>query len=242
MIATTRQRQNGDSSSNSNSAFYALVDRVQSLNFRAFQMCVMLWLGAKGLSNIRPLGRHHRRGRRLQGGAEFLAETSGSRADVAIQIRHWNSPIQRRAVDELWGFMLRRGVPLGLIVTNSRFMKSAEKAALEYPGRPIQLVSVRQLCSSMAALELGLAKVDSAWILDESFFRTIDRLDFAHWISKLSHVRSTPALGRARPSAGLGGELDHPENRPPTLTVWAFLAAAILTFAVLLWLKLGGSR
>lgn len=237
----SRRSGNSNSSRNSNSAFYTLLDRIQNLNFRPFQMCVLLWMGAKGFGQIRPLGRLHQRGRRPLGGADFLAQMPGSRIDVAVQVRHWQTPVQRRAVDELWGFMLRRGVPLGLIVTNSRFMKSAEKAALDYPGRPIQLVSGRQLCSSMGSLELGLAQVRSKWILDESFFRSVGQLCFSSIMGKTSpHEGSTRALAVRCHLTSLDGEPDHPESQPPSSTVWYALAAVTLAVALLLWLKLGG--
>lgn len=234
-------RRSGNRNSSGNSAFYTLLDRIQSLSFKPFQMCVLLWMGAKGFGKIRPLGRHHQRGRRSLGGADFLAQMPGSRVDVAVQVRHWQTPVQRRAIDELWGFMLRRGVPLGLIVTNSRFMKSAEKAALEYPGRPIQLVSGRQLCSSMASLELGLAQADTKWTLDESFFRSVDQLCFASTMGKATaHRPLARALAERCHLASLAGEPDHPESQPPYSTLWYALAAVALAVALLLWLKLGG--
>lgn len=242
MIPTSVRNNKSDSNSsrNSNSAFYTLLDRIQNLSFRPFQMCVLLWMGAKGFGKIRPLGRRHQRGRRSLGGADFLAQMPGSKIDVAVQVRHWQTPVQRRAVDELWGFMLRRGVPLGLIVTNSSFMKSAEKTALEYPGRPIQLVSGRQLCSSMAALEMGLTQTGTKWILDEPFFRSVGQLCFASAMGKTSaHGGSARALAARCHLASLGGEPDQPESQPPSLLLWYVLAAVALAIALLLWLKLG---
>ncbi|MBI5707280.1 MAG: restriction endonuclease [Armatimonadetes bacterium] len=214
--------------------------KMQSLSFRPFQICVLLWLGAKGFGNIRPLGRHHQKGRRSRGGADFLAKVPGSNVGVAIQIRHWKTPVQRRAVDELWGFMLRNGVPSGLIVTNSSFMKSAPKAVPEFAGRPIQLVSCRDLCSSMASLELGLRKQGQQWILDESFFRSVDQLCFASTLGSGSAcARSARILAAKCHLPDLGGEAGCPDNRPSSLTAWMVLAAAILVVGLVFWLKLG---
>jgi hypothetical protein len=180
---TRREPNNGCSNRSSNSVFYQLVNRMQSLSFVPFQMCVMLWLGKKGLRSIRPLGRIHRRGRRSSSGADFLAKLKDSEVDVAIQVRHWRTPMQRRAVDEFWGFMLRNDVPLGVIVCGSTVMKSALKAAAEYPGRPIELVSCDRLCSSMAALELGVVEQQGRWVIDEGFFRSLHELGFASLMS-----------------------------------------------------------
>lgn len=234
--------RSGNSDRNSNSGFIALLERLQNLSFLPFQMSVLLWLGEKGFGSIRPLGRIHRRGRRARGGADFLAKMPGSDVDVAIQIRHWRTPLQRRAVDELWGFMLRRGVPLGLIVTSSGIMKSAELAISEYPGRPIQLVSCRQLCSSMAALELGLRKAHTKWILDESFFTTASRLAFASAIS----VAAPPSIS-SKLFDGIGrrdrnsDELGQPDHKPPSLSLLMLILAAIVIVALLM-LNLGFLR
>lgn len=243
MSPNNARTNDSGSSRNSNNAFNALLEKVRGLSFLPFQMCVLLWLGAKGFESIRPLGRIHRRGRRAKGGADFLAKAPGSETDVAIQVRHWRMPLQRRTVDELWGFMLRRGVPLGLIVTSSEVMKSAEKAVWEYPGRPIQLVSCRQLCSSMASLELGLRKAGSRWLIDEAFFESAGRLAFASAMG----IAATPGPGSRVLDGvcrlhGKSGEPRNPDSQPPILGTWLFIAVVIALLAALLWLKLGSAR
>ena len=167
---------NSHSSSNS-SVYRAIRERLIRLEFRAFQTCVILWLGAKGYRHIRSLGRHSARGRRRIGGADFIAELPGpSNVRVAIQIRLWRTPVQRRAIDELWGFMLRSGIPSGLVVTNNEFFPAAIKATHQFPGRPIRLVSVAQLAGSMAGLGLGVRRTGTDWADDDSFFRTLEAL------------------------------------------------------------------
>lgn len=204
---------NSCSSRNNNSVFYQLINRMQSLSFVPFQMGVMLWLGKKGLRSIRPLGRIHRRGRRSASGADFLANLRDSEVDVAIQVRHWRTPLQRRAVDEFWGFMLRNNVPLGVIVCSSPVMNSALKAAAEYPGRPIELVSCDRFCSSMAALELGVVEQDGRWIIDEAFFRSLHELGFASLMSVALDNQPRSTLVRDRNS-------DEDCQDPVDLTRW----------------------
>lgn len=234
---------NSSSGRNRNSAFYALMQKLRSLSFLPFQMTVLLWLGAKGFRSIRPLGRIHRRGRRTKGGADFLAKAPGSEVDVAIQVRHWRTPLQRRVVDELWGFMLRSGVPLGLIVTNSDVMKGADRAASEFPGRPIQLVSCGQLCSSLSSLELGLRRVRDNWVVDEGFFRTADKLTLA------SAMDVAAGLGRrsrfhdgVRWTQLVSGEVRSPEGWPPVYGIWFWVAVAVAILVALIWLESGGAR
>lgn len=229
------------SSRNSSSAYYALFEKVQGLGFRSFLVCVMLWLGAKGFGLIQPLGRVHRRGRRRNGGADFLAMLPNSEAKVAISVRHWNSPLQRRVVDELWGYMLRNGVPMGLIVTNSRPTRSTERATEAYPGRPIQIVSCRQLCSSMAALELGVCRQRGSWILDEAFFRSVESLNFATALA----IRARLSWGM-RDLDGLGGpqhwapQPGDPRTRSQGSRYWVAALATVLLLSLLLWMALKG--
>src|SRR5438552_3583774 len=99
----------GDSSrpnSSSGSGFYgALTERLRNLSFPAIQTGVLLWLSAKGFRDIQVLKRSGARGRRLIGGADFIADSPHDPdIRVAVQVRHWRTPIQRRAIDELWGF------------------------------------------------------------------------------------------------------------------------------------------
>lgn len=170
----------GNNSSDNNDFSRALCERIQKLDFGEFQRGVFLWLGASGFRHMLSLGRHHRRGRKSSGGADFIVVPpsllSGS---VAVQIRHWKTPIQKRAVDELRGFMLRNGTSSGLIVASAPFMACCHRAASEFPGRPIRLVSVADLAKSMTELGLGVTDNDGHPRIDEAFFRTINSVRFA---------------------------------------------------------------
>lgn len=232
-----------NSGSRSNSVFYTLLEKMQSLSFLPFQMCVLLWLGSKGFRSVRPLGRIHRRGRRGNGGADFLAKPPGLEVDVAIQVRHWRTPLQGRAVDELWGFMLRNKVPLGLIICGSGILESAERTASEYPGRPVQLVSCRQLCSSMAELELGVVKPKDKWLVDEGFFRSVHKLAFASAMSVAAPGgMASRLIESALTRRGLDKEPSEPAHTARPYRKWIVACAAALLAIIVLWLWLGGAR
>ena len=77
--------------------------------------------------------------------------------------------------------MLRNGAPTGVLVTTSRFSRTAREAAACVPGRPIRLVDGPELANLMIALGLGVAeRVDLATgrrsrTLDEETFRALER-------------------------------------------------------------------
>lgn len=218
------------SDSNSGSAFMQIQERMQTLSFRPFQNLVVLWLAAGQNWHMLSLGRSHRRGRRRTGGADFIARAPGSRLRIAVQIRHWRTPIQRRAVDELWGFMLRHSIPSGLIVTNTSVSRRAVDALNEHPGRPIQVISSADLARSMVDLGLGTAGSGEAQTIDESFFRTVHAMRFAS--QSTSHATRQPrgarALTEARASSGDPGDPDDPYAQ-----VWPYLAGMVILCALL---------
>ncbi|MBX3117420.1 MAG: restriction endonuclease [Fimbriimonadaceae bacterium] len=171
------RRYSDHSSSN---VFIALERKVRNLDFPSFQICTLLWLSRQGFSHVRSLGRCHQRGRRKNGGADFVALASQDpQVKIAIQLRHCQTPVQRRAIDELWGFMLRNGIPTGLVVSNGRYQDSAQRAINEYPGRPVQLVSLQDLSRSMINLGLGIVQTDTWRVLDERYFDSLTHLRLA---------------------------------------------------------------
>lgn len=148
------RNDNCDNGRNSNSGFMGRIQGIRQLDFASFQALVWLWLGSQGYGHFRSLGRKSQRGRRSIGGADFLAIAPGKDdLRVAIQIRHRQTRISRLAVDELRGFMLRYGIPIGLIVTNTEFQRSATKAVEGFPGRPIQLISAFGLAQALQSWE-----------------------------------------------------------------------------------------
>lgn len=232
---------NNSRTNNSSNFFYGhLTDRLRKLSFSAFRNCVYLWLGAKGYRDICVLKRSGARGRRRDGGADFIIRSpheSGVR--IAVQIRHRRTALDASVVDQLWGFMLRQGVPLGLIVTNSRFNPKARTRSQEYPGRPIRLVSVSQLAGSMAALGLGIDFTGGCLSVSESFFRALDRLRFA------SNLSPQVPCGRGSnaDSASMDDVRTTPSPQPQDREFWWWiLLAMIATLALTWWLGLGGRR
>jgi hypothetical protein len=239
MIGSGNNR-NSSRNGNSSSGLSPLAERIQKLPFPSFQQCVFIWLGACGYTHVGSLGRFHRRGRRPFGGADFLVKAPMTGCRVAVQVRHWRTPVQRWAVDELRGFMLRFGIPSGMIVSNSKFSPRAIQTAAEYPGRPIRLVSGAELAESMEELELGTMRFLHLRIPDESFFRSLSRLQFARMIREAPAQKAT-AGSKANSSA------DRPEatgeERPTLRILLLVLTLALLLLAVVLWpVGVGGGR
>ena len=120
--------------SNSNRSFYVR-SMLSSLDFKSFQRVVWLWLGANGYERLRMLNRPRRRGRGSVG-PDFLIQIGEDGIDVAVQIRHWRSPLSKRAVDEMRGILLRDQIPAGMIVCSSLVSRAARMAAADFSGRP----------------------------------------------------------------------------------------------------------
>ena len=135
-------RNRSGNGSNSSSGLLGAITQIRQLDFPSFQTLVLMYVRASGHQHMRSLGRNSRQGRRQQGGADFVALLAGpDEMRVAIQVRHRKTKVGRQAVDELRGFLLREGIPAGIIVTNSEFQPSASRTVRTYPGRPITLVS-----------------------------------------------------------------------------------------------------
>jgi hypothetical protein len=221
---------NGSSGSrrnNSSGIYGQLRSRLESMSFQAFRTLVFLWLSAKGYRKIFALKRSGSRGRRAFGGADFLATSPYfPRVQVAIQIRHWRTPVQKRVVDELRGFMLRQRISQGLIVTNSRFFPGALKVARVDSGAPVRLWSSAQLAGSMAALGLGVERVEGQHLIADWFFRGINQVRFG-W--------SLPRKRRFTPELESGPGFGRPW---PDSSWWLMLAVLV----VLIGFILGGSR
>jgi hypothetical protein len=239
MIGSGNSR-NSSRNGNSNSGFSPLGERIQKLPFPSFQQCAFIWLGACGYTHVGSLGRFHRRGRRPFGGADFLVKTPMTGCRVAVQVRHWRTPVQRWAVDELRGFMLRFGIPSGMIVTNSKFSLRAIQTAAEYPGRPIRLVSGAELAESMEELELGTMRFLHLRIPNESFFRSLSRLQFARMIREAPARKTTAKSATVSPT---GSPEETGEERPTLRILLIVLTLALLVLAVILWpAGAGGGR
>jgi len=221
-----------DGYSYSNSGFTELVQKLANLEFREFQQLVFLWLGAKGFRHMRSLDRRHRRGRRRNPGADFLVAPPGLLPQtMAVQIRHWKTPVQKRAIDELRGYMLRNGVPSGMVVSTSKFLPSAIVASKEFPGRPIYLVSPGQLAKSMLSLGLGVKNLAGQTVTDEAFFRSLRHLAFA---SMLMQTELTPNKRTASKRID-GIKSPSPAKPEPRFKLWLYVALALLLLLTVLW-------
>jgi len=236
--ASSRSCSNSDR--NSSSAFIGLIDKIQQLPFEPFQQLVFLWLGARGFEHVLSTGRHHRRGRRSTSGVDFIATLPGTRVFAAIQIRHWRNPIQKRAVDELRGLLVRSGITTGVIVSNSKFSKKALESATEYRGRPVQLVGADDLAGSMVELGLGVGR-GRVIEIDQSFFRTLNKLHFASSpVDAVGAKRIPKAAGLQHHEWSTDKAED--EGRSRKLMTGPLLALVFLIVMTLLWIVLGGPR
>lgn len=197
------------SGSNSNSGLYAK-RRLANLDFGSFQRCVWLWLGASGYQHMRFCGRRTQRGRAASG-PDFLVRIGPDGMDVAVQIRHWKSPVSKRAVDELRGVLLRDDIPAGMIVATSPCSRAARIAAADFQGRPIRIIGIDRLSESLHTLGLEL---------DERFFRLIRQFTLG----------SAEAAPRARAARLVAVERAEPGFADPTprfdLLVLAFALLA----------------
>ncbi len=222
---TACRGSNSDSSSYSSSGYIRLRARLEELDFKSFQRCVWLWLGASEFRQMRFLGRNHRRGRRSTEGPDFIVQV-GAETDmrIAVQVRHWKSPVTRRAVDELRGFLLRHSIGAGMIVSSSPTSKAAREAAFEFRGRPIRLVGVDRLASSMIAMDLGVKDWPFGQSIDEAFFRTLRHVSLG-----IARQNLTEAPRRNLQLAPQLGLLDtrRPSRIPPLVIVLSLLGLLI---------------
>lgn len=224
---------------NSNSGIYGeLTTRLRLLNFQAFRTLVFLWLNAKGYGQVQVLRRSASRGRRPAGGPDFLAISPHlPRTRVAIQIRHWQTPVQKRVVDEMRGWMLRLGIPHGLIVTRSSFFPGARRAARELEGKPIGLWPAPRLAGSMAALGLGVERQGNRCELAEWFFRGLSQIRLGYSFKDRSpgaHLAKQSAALRLPSIVGTGFGKNWPDG------LWQIVA--ILLTALLVTFLVGSSR
>lgn len=226
---------NGHSRGSSNSGYRGLREKLENLTFAEFQRCVWLWLGAIGYRHMLSLGRHHRRGLRAFSGPDFLVRVGvDSSIVIAVQVRHWKSPVSRRAVDELRGYLLRYNIPAGMIVSSSLCSQAARDAASEFLGRPIRLVGVDRLASSMLAMDLGVKDWPFDQTIDEAFFRTLGAVS----LGPDRGIPSSPVTRQPTFPVALPGA--------PAVTRWtvSWQSFVILASALglLVWVLFGGLR
>ncbi len=227
---------NGDGDSNSSRVYRDIDLRLRSLPFSDFQQIVLMWISAKGYSHIKSLGRRFKRGRRQTGGADFVAILPNTNLETVIQIRHWATPVSKRAVDELRGFMQRNLIPIGIIFTSSSFSASAILTAMQYPGRPIRFYSRNRLSAWLACSGLAVRKVGLREEVDEGFFRVLSSLRLASALS----------LGSKHPTTdGQKDLLSHYLDIKKKSRLKVIMAVLLPVFVLLVfgfYIKLGGTR
>lgn len=196
----------GISGGNSSSGFY-VTSRIATLDFKSFQRCVWLWLGASGYKHMRSGGRRTERGRGASG-PDFIVRVGEDGMDVAVQVRHWNSPVSKRAVDEFRGLLLRENIPAGMIVAKSHCSRAARLAAAEFPGRPIRIIGIDRFVESMMQLEFDLS---------------------ARFLKMLGKVRlgyeTDPSEPKSRRTTRTLADVDFGDQRP---NWWLFVLALVL--------------
>lgn len=234
----SRRNRNSNGNGDSNRVYKEIDERLQSLPFSDFQQIVLLWLSSKGYRHIKSLKRRFQRGRRPSGGADFSALIPGSTLEAAVQIRHWETPVSKRAVDELRGYMQRNLVAVGIIVTKSSFSDAAFNTALQYPSRPVRFLSRQRLSAWLACSGLATKSEGGKEEVDESFFRSIAALRLASAVSSSACSRKTEE--QYDPSE-LDGKMRLEEK--PSRNLYLAMALAILVCLVLTaWVWKGAFR
>ncbi len=203
-------------SSNSSSGLYA-TSRIAALDFKRFQRCVWLWLGASGYRHMRFGGRRTQRGRGASA-PDFIVRVGDDGIDVAVQVRHWTSPISKRAVDEFRGLMLRQNIPAGMIVAKSPCSRAARLAAAEYPGRPIRIIGIDRFVDSLLQLDFDLSA---------RFLKVLGKV-------QLGYEKPSPDTNSRRAMRTLA-DVDFGDQRPN----WWLL---VLALVLLVFVLVGASR
>lgn len=203
------------SHSSSNSGLY-VKSRLSRLDFTSFQLCAWLWLGASGYKHMRFLGRRSQRGRKA-GGPDFVVRIGEDGMDVAVQVRHWKSPVSKRAVDELRGALLRDNLPAGMIVASSTCSAAARRAAADFGGRPIRIIGVDRLAESIERLALGF---------DARFFDMVEHLRLGMGSASVSTAKLQRSIAEKQDEAMFGGS----DPRFPLMVVVLALIAGLLVF------------
>lgn len=180
---------------NSSSGLW-LKSRIEQLDFRSFQRCVWLWLCASGYRHMLFCGRRSERGRSASG-PDFLVRIGEEGMNVAVQIRHWKSPVSKRAIDELRGVLLRDNIPAGMIVASSPCSKAAKFAAAGFGGRPIRVIGIDRFCESLQALGLGHDKFFA--MLGQFSLGTVDATIQANWVRATVAKESEVEFGEPVP-------------------------------------------
>lgn len=151
---------------------------IDELPYPALQRLIVLLLRSIGYRDIRIVDGGKPRGFSRYGGMSITARMGGINASLTlIQVKQVD--LQRRYVDELRGAMLRWGAGEGIIFATGKVPQKARFAAELYPGRPVRIISRRQLANLLIGKGLGIRTAplptgtSDNLILDSLFFEML---------------------------------------------------------------------
>jgi restriction endonuclease Mrr len=129
---------------------------IVDLPYPALERLVVLLLRSMGYRDIRIVDGGKQRGFSRFGGMSMTARANGPLNTALTLIQVKQIDLQRRYVDELRGAMLRWGAGHGIIVATGKVPGKAKFAAELYPGRPVRIISRRQLAKLLIVQGLGV--------------------------------------------------------------------------------------
>lgn len=150
-----------------------LLDILLGMEFLAYEQLIREVLARSGYSNVKMMGRRHKRGRTPTGGHDIKAFAA---TDLAVsvtltQVKQYRGVVPRRFVDELRGNILRIGAEQGLLITTSTFSSVARQAALAGGVAPITLLDGEQVLDLLILHRIGVHVLDNGEpVIDRTFF------------------------------------------------------------------------
>jgi hypothetical protein len=161
-----------------------LRERLLSLPFDAFAACCAELLTALGYRDV-AVSRTDHAGHNREGGYDLMAALpipggGMSRRPVCVRLKQYppDSPIARRAVDELRGVALRTGAAEALLITTSVFTPLLRSELLPAsPVAPVRLIDGDGLLDLLLTYRIGVKRPrrgDGALVLDTTFFKRLE--------------------------------------------------------------------
>lgn len=168
-------RQTSPSPSPSHSELFAveLRERLQTLDYPAFDRVMRLVLERSGYAPVHGTDRKYKRGRTRSGGLDIRAyvHTDLSETLILVQIKQYRRVVSRRFVDELRGCTLRLGAESGLLLTTSTFSRVAQRASLCIGVAPIRLLDGAAIVDLLVQHRLGVQEDHRGRLrVDATFF------------------------------------------------------------------------
>jgi inner membrane protein len=177
----TRARHNSlplsRSESSKQAARVELRERLQDIEFLAFEQLMKSLLYKSGYLSVHLIGRNHKRGRTPKGGLDLTARsvTELSSSLTIAQVKQYRRVVSRRFVDELRGAMLRLGAEQGLLLTTSRFSRVAHEAAEDSNVAPITLIEGDGVLDLLFAYRIGVVECKGEWQIDRAYLDSLQK-------------------------------------------------------------------